>query len=238
MGLQDRPNPDPFALWVEPLRRFQLAAEGHGPRQPPEHLRARIRACLDPLPFWPPALEEAAVDAAAFPLHALTQRPMAMYHSWGSQNAWLRQIHGENLLFLPEAVWRQGGFAPGDWAVVTSPSGSITVPVAPMAAQNAATVWTWNAIGKRAGAWALDPAAPEATRGFLLNHLIGELLPDQGDGRRWANSDPVTGQAAWFDLRVRVERAGPDARLQPAFAPQSSPVGRGPAVVRHGGLWR
>ena len=31
-------------------------------------------------------------STAAFPLHALTQRPMAMYHSWGSQNAWLRQI--------------------------------------------------------------------------------------------------------------------------------------------------
>ena len=25
----------------------------------------------------------------------VTQRPMAMYHSWGSQNAWLRQIHGQ-----------------------------------------------------------------------------------------------------------------------------------------------
>jgi NAD-dependent dihydropyrimidine dehydrogenase PreA subunit len=50
------------------------------------------------------------------------------------------------------------------------------------------------------GAWALDKDAPEATRGFLLNHLIDELLPPKGDGRRWANSDPITGQAAWFDL--------------------------------------
>ena len=44
---------------------------------------------------------------------------------------------------------------------------------------NADTVWTWNAIGKRAGAWGLDTDAPEATRGFLLNHLIAELLPEQ-----------------------------------------------------------
>ncbi|MCB2137985.1 MAG: hypothetical protein KDE17_01325, partial [Rhodobacteraceae bacterium] len=68
------------------------------------------------------------------------------------------------------------------------------------------TVWTWNAIGKRKGAWALSPDAPEATRGFLLNHLISELLPERGDGHRWSNSDPITGQAAWFDLRVKIER--------------------------------
>ena len=42
---------------------------------------------------------------------------------------------------------------------------------------NPDTVWTWNAIGKRAGAWNLAPDAPEATRGFLLNHMISELLP-------------------------------------------------------------
>ncbi len=42
---------------------------------------------------------------------------------------------------------------------------------------NKDTVWTWNAIGKRAGAWTLDADAPEARKGFLLNHLISELLP-------------------------------------------------------------
>ena len=63
------------------------------------------------------------------------------------------------------------------------------------------------AIGKRAGAWGLDADAPEATRGFLLNHLIAELLPEQSSGYRYSNSDPVTGQAAWYDLRVRVEKA-------------------------------
>ena len=72
---------------------------------------------------------------------------------------------------------------------------------------NADTVWTWNAIGKRAGAWGLDTDAPEATRGFLLNHLIAELLPEQAGGYRYSNSDPVTGQAAWYDLKVRIEKA-------------------------------
>ena len=31
-------------------------------------------------------------------MYAVTQRPAAMYHSWGSMNAWLRQLHGRNFL--------------------------------------------------------------------------------------------------------------------------------------------
>jgi hypothetical protein len=71
---------------------------------------------------------------------------------------------------------------------------------------NPDTVWTWNAIGKRKGAWNLSPDAPEGTEGFLLNHVISERLPEK-DGYRHSNSDPVTGQAAWYDVRVRVEKA-------------------------------
>jgi len=183
---------------------------------------------MDPLPIWYPPFEEAATDADTYPIHALTQRPMAMYHSWGSQNAWLRQVHGVNPLYLPTGLWQGHGFVDGDWARVTSPHGEIVVPVAHMAALNANTVWTWNAIGKRKGAWALSEDAPEATKGFLLNHLIHELLPPKGDGLRWSNSDPITGQAAWFDLRVRIAKTAAPAEAQPAFAPLASPVGHGP----------
>ena len=100
-----------------------------------------------------------------------------------------------------------------------------------MAALNENTVWTWNAIGKRKGAWALDENAPEATKGFLLNHLIHELQPPKGDGLRWANLDPVTGQAAWFDLRVRIEKVPPPKGSQPNFAALKSPVGKGPSEL-------
>ena len=96
-----------------------------------------------------------------------------------------------------------------------------------MAALNPHTVWTWNAIGKRKGAWALKEDAPEATRGFLLNHLIHELLPARGDGLRWSNSDPVTGQAAWFDLRVKLEKVPAPAEAHPVIPVQKSPVGQG-----------
>ncbi|MDU8910825.1 molybdopterin oxidoreductase family protein [Aestuariicoccus sp. MJ-SS9] len=232
MGFYDTPQPYLFQLYVEPLRKFQLAAEGHGDRQPPDHLRERIKATLDPLPIWYAPLSDGREDPVEFPVHALTQRPMAMYHSWGSQNAWLRQIHGRNPLYLPTYWMEKLGLRDGDWVRVISSHGEITVPCAHMAALNKDTIWTWNAIGKRKGAWALDKHAPEATKGFLLNHLIHELLPPKGDGLRWANSDPVTGQAAWFDLRVRLEKSAAPEESQPAFAPQKSPVGKGPRELR------
>ena len=221
----ETPQPYLFTIWSEPMRRFQAAAEGQGFLQPPDHLRDRLKQAMDPLPIWYPPYGEAA--AADYPVHALTQRPMDMYHSWGSQNAWLRQIRGKNFLYVPTKIWQAHGFAEGDYARVSSPNGEIVVPVAHMAALNENTVWTWNAIGKRKGAWALDAAAPEAVEGFLLNHLISELLPEQGDGQRYSNSDPVTGQAAWFDLRVRIERVGPQTHSEPAFPPISRVVPQG-----------
>ncbi|WP_109465145.1 molybdopterin oxidoreductase family protein [Albibacillus kandeliae] len=226
-GFYDAPQPYLFQLYVEPLRRFQRAAEGHGERQPPDHLRAQIREKLDPLPLW----YEDGTASDAYPVRALTQRPMAMYHSWGSQNAWLRQLHGRNPLYVPTRLMREHALADGDWVRVSSAHGEITVPVMEMAALNPNTVWTWNAIGKRKGAWALDEGAPEATEGFLLNHLIHELLPEKGDGQRWSNSDPVTGQAAWFDLRVRLEKVAAPVESQPAHPPITSPVGKGPRTL-------
>ncbi|KHA53796.1 molybdopterin oxidoreductase family protein [Sulfitobacter geojensis] len=225
MGLFDSPQPYLFSLYVEPMRKFQLAAEGHGERQPPGHLRERIKETMSPLPIW---YETDQQGNEGYTINALTQRPMAMYHSWGSQNAWLRQLHGHNPLYLPTKLMRQNDLSDGDWARVSSPHGEITVPVMEMAALNENTVWTWNAIGKRKGAWALDTDAPEATKGFLLNHLIHELLPPKADGMRWANSDPITGQAAWFDLKVRIEKTEAPKESRPEYPPIESPVGKGP----------
>jgi len=207
MGLQEKPVENIFQLYLEPLRKFQLCAEGQMEPQPPESHRKRIKECFEPLPTWYPPFEGVAVGSDEFPIHALTQRPAAMYHSWGSQNAWLRQIHGTNALYVPGKICDEHGLEDGDWAWVISHHGKIKVPVARMDAVNENTIWTWNAIGKRSGAWNLDPDAPESRKGFLMNHLIKELLPEKGDGLRWSNSDPITGQAAWFDLKVRIEKA-------------------------------
>jgi sulfite dehydrogenase (quinone) subunit SoeA len=206
-GFMPRPEPIIHQLYSEPLQKFRLAAEGHGLVQPPEHHRARIKAYFDPIPFWYQPFEEEQVDGTEFPMHAITQRPMAMYHSWGSQNTWLRQILGRNWLYMHHARAARLGIADGDWVTVTSNHGVIKAQAKLMDGQNEDTVWTWNAIGKRKGTWALNADAPEAKKGFLLNHLISDLLPEREGGYRYSNSDPVTGQAAWYDLRVRVEKA-------------------------------
>ncbi|WP_226624040.1 molybdopterin-dependent oxidoreductase [Alloyangia pacifica] len=224
IGLLDTPSPALVQLWSEPLRRFQRAAEGQGALQPPEPLRERLAAVMTPLPVWYPPLSESSGAEDSYPLHALTQRPMAMYHSWGSQNAWLRQIHGSNPLYIPGAWWHALGLQAGDWVRVISAHGEITAPAARMEAQSESVVWTWNAIGKRKGAWGLDPDAPEATQGVLLNHLIPEHLPPRADGHSLSNSDPITGQAAWFDLRVRLERIAAPREASPGFPPLRSPV--------------
>ncbi|MEL6746364.1 MAG: molybdopterin oxidoreductase family protein, partial [Pseudomonadota bacterium] len=237
MSFYDAPQPYVFDLYNETLRKFQLAAEGNGDRVPPEHLRERIKMAFEPLPHWYAPFEGEALNETEYPLHAVTQRPAAMYHSWGSQNAWLRQIHGTNPMYVPGAVMDAAGLQDDDWAWIISHHGRIKVPVRRTDAANANTLWTWNAIGKRKGAWALSPGAPEATKGFLLNHLIHELLPPKGDGLRWSNSDPITGQAAWYDLRVRVEKAEAAEQTAPMPAKQMSPVGRGPANVRYGKEW-
>ena len=90
-------------------------------------------------------------------------------------------------------------------------------------------MWTWNAIGKAPGAWNLATDANEARRGFLLNHLISDTLPEGDDGHV-SNSDPVTGQAAWYDVRVRVTRADKPRKgdTEPRFAPMKPLPGTTP----------
>lgn len=227
-----------FQLYQETLQKFRLSAQGlREPAAPRTHAE-RIEAAFDPLPDWYEPLGEALVDRKGYPYHAVTQRPPAMYHSWGSMNAWLRQIHTENPLYVPGPVCDELGLADGDWAWVASHHGRIRVRVARMEAVNPSTVWTWNAIGKRKGSWGLSGEAPEATKGFLMNHLIHELLPLRKDGSRWSNSDPVTGQAAWYDLRVAIEKADGEGS-EPQF-PQIAQPGRPaprPAVLRYGQEW-
>ena len=94
-----------------------------------------------------------------------------------------------------------------DWVWVESRIGAIKAQVKLMEGCEKNTVWTWNAIGKQSGAWGLKKGANESEKGFLLNHLISELLPNNAFKREMSNSDPITGQAAWYDARVKVYRA-------------------------------
>jgi anaerobic selenocysteine-containing dehydrogenase len=218
MGFIASDAPVVLQLYSETLQKFRLAARGHGAHVPPASERARVDTYFDPLPIWYEPFEGAqATDSATrFPLSAVTQRPMFMYHAWGSQNAWLRQIATRNWLYLHPDTGARFGIADEDWVTVASHHGEITVQAKFAANVQPDTVWTWNAIGKRRGAWRLDKDAPEARKGFLLNHLISDVTP-KGD---YFNADPVTGQAAWFDLRVRIRKVDAGAATSaPQFAP-------------------
>ena len=208
-----RRDADPILIHIysDVLQKFRLAAEGKRPgKQPPDHLRERIATHFDPLPFYFAPLEAQASDQASFPLNAVTQRPMAMYHSWDSQNAWLRQIHAHNYLYVNPRMAADQGIADGDWIWVESMWNKVRCMCRFSEAVEPGTVWTWNAIGKASGAWRLGPGANESRKGFLLNHLISEELPADAGGKVYSNSDPVTGQAAWYDVRVRIRKADPD----------------------------
>ena len=236
-GLIRYAEPILLHIYSEVLQKFRLAAQGKWPgRQPPERLRKRVETYFDPLPFYYDPLESGLIDTERYPLNALTQRPMAMYHSWDSQNAWLRQIHSHNYLYVNPIVGRRNGFADGDWIWVESAHGKVRCMCRFSEAVEPGTVWTWNAIGKGSGAWGLTPDADESRKGFLLNHLIAEELPPNEAGEHLSNADPVTGQAAWFDVRVRVYKADPkEPRMT---SPQFAPMPWLPGQEKKRGRWQ
>ena len=225
MGFNATADPIVLQIYSEVMQRFRNAARGFGSVQPPERERARVETYFDPMPMWYPPFEHSMIDLDEYPLHAITQRPMQMYHSWGSQNAWLRQITGSNKLYINTETAAAYEIMDGDWIWVESHHGQIKVQASLMDGVEKSTVWTWNGVGKRSGAWNLAVDAGESKKGFLLNHVISELLPPNKDGYRYSNSDPVTGQAAWYDLRVRIRKAEPgiDHVTLPQFAPASKP---------------
>jgi hypothetical protein len=120
------------------------------------------------------------------------------------------------------------------WAWVESAWGRVRCKVRYSEAVEPGTVWTWNAIGKASGAWHLAPDANESREGFILNHLITDELP-MGE-RRISNADPITGQAGWYDVRVRLTPAPADEgdRVLPQFAPPPRAPGTQDATPR----WR
>src|SRR5205823_12958870 len=145
-----------------------------------------IETYFDPLPIWYVPFGEAAADTTTFPLHAVTQRPMPMYHAWHSQNAWLRQIIDRNRLYVNRARAADLGLEDDDWVWVISRHSRLKCQIRLMEGVNSDTVWTWNAIGKRAGTWNLKTKSPESTHGFLMNHLI-QVFMHAADSYRYGN---------------------------------------------------
>ncbi len=237
VGFNAEDGPIVMEIYSETLQKFRLAGQGiyDGPCPTDPEDRQRLIDHFDPLPDWYVPLEEQQVDNSTYRFHAVNQRPMFMYHSWDSQNAWLRQIMTKNYLYMNRARGVSMGIPDLSWVWVESHHGKIRCQIKLMEGCNPDTVWTWNAIGKQKGTWGLSKDAPESNEGFLMNHLISELLPaDQG--KSITNSDPVTGQAAWYDLKVAITLAAPgETGVWPVFEEVQPPPGQptSPDVLRY-----
>ena len=50
-------------------------------------------------------------------------------------------------------------------------------------------------------------------------------MPKKESGYRYSNSDPITGQAAWYDLLVKIEKVKNHSKVSlPQFPVLSSPL--------------
>src|SRR3546814_8425988 len=101
---------DPLPIWYEAFESAQVGGETHPLHSPPlegEGVSSRGKEERTP----------------PFPLHAITQRTMFMYHSWGSQNAWLRQITARNSLYLHPGTGARHGIADEDWIMIGRANG-------------------------------------------------------------------------------------------------------------------
>ncbi len=212
VGFIESEEPIIIELYSEKLQKFKLAGLGlyDGPQPERERDQFRLSRFFDPIPEYYIPLEHRCSFSQKFPFYAITQRPMFMYHSWDSQNAWLRQLQAHNYMHMNADKAKELGIEDFSWAWVESNTGKIKVQVKLMEGCQSDTLWTWNAIGKQKGKWGLSDDANESSKGFLLNHLINEHLPCADTGRPITNSDPITGQAAWYDLKVNIYPASKD----------------------------
>ncbi|MCY0899710.1 MAG: molybdopterin-dependent oxidoreductase [Firmicutes bacterium] len=218
-------------LYSEPLQTFRLAGQGLWPGKKPTNpeLKERLVRYFSPVPIWYAPLEDRAEERNAYPLRIITQRPMTHYHSWGSHNAWLRQLLNENPLFMNPQKARELGLRDGQWVWIESRIGRMTGRLRLSDAVEPDTVWTWNAIAKGPGSWALDSESPEVTRAILINHIIPDRMAGR-EGDEFFNNDPVTGQAGWYDTRVRIYPSEIH-EVWPRVAPRQ-PVAQ-PRAVQH-----
>ena len=81
-------------------------------------------------------------------------------------------------------------------------------------------------------------ATTTAVLAFGANGVVAnaEELPPCDAGEHLSNSDPVTGQAAWFDVRVKVYKA--DANEPNVTFPQFRPQRRAPGQDGRRGKWQ
>ena len=182
---------------------------------PPETHRERIATYFDPLPFWYMPFEEARIDRDDLP--AARADPAA--DADVSFLALAERLAAADPRQQPAV--RQPRASAGRWALPRRIGSGCRVTTAGSSAPTRLMDGVNRGHGvdlerDRQARRGLEPrsaARRNSARRFLLNHLISELLPADG-GYDHANADPITGQAAWYDLRVRIDRGR--SRTKPA----------------------
>ena len=87
------------------------------------------RRYFDPLPFWYEPFEQAAVDRTATFRCTRSPSGRCACTTWGSQNAWLRQIPAGTACTCIARTAASAGLADDDWVVVESPHGRIKAQI-------------------------------------------------------------------------------------------------------------
>ena len=132
---------------------------------------------------------------------------MAMYHSWDSQNAWLRQIHAHNYLFVNPLAAQDAGHRRRrlDVGGIAVGQGALHGPL--FRGGGAGHGVDLERDRQGGGAWNLSPDANESQKGFPAQSPDLRRAAGAKHTARISNSDPITGQAAWYDVRVRIYKA-------------------------------
>ena len=196
------------------------------------------RTYCDPLPIWYAPLEQRRAGPRALPSRAVTQRPMAHVPFLGLDERLAAAdprlqpaVHGAGR-------GRAMGLGEDDWVWVESRAGRLKCQLRLMEGVNPDTVWTWNAIGKRAGAWGLTRGQPGSDAGLPAEPRHQRMAAGAGRLPRTPTADPVTGQAAWYDLRVRdraraPDEAGVDRRRTPPRCTRRRTCRSAPDILRY-----
>ena len=156
---------------------------------------------------------------------------MAMYHSWDSQNAWLRQIHAHNHLFVNPTGRAHRRHRGRRLDVGRVAVGQGALPLQLLGGGRAR-----HGLDVERDRQGIGRVASRAGRQRIAARLPAQSPDFGGIARRrrrgsMSNSDPVTGQAAWYDVRVRIYPAdeGEPKSTSPQFA--GVPAAPGTAAV-------
>ncbi len=214
-------NADPFTLplYNETLQKFRLAAAGHGEVQPPQDQCERIKAFFDPLPFWYPPFEDITNDDEKYPLYAITLDPSVLRsHGPLTTAKWPEPLRNGDHLYMSRASGAEFGLQDRDWVWMISRHDRVKGQIRLVDGVHEKTVWSWRELEK--------PRQKPDHDDSLKENQAGA----DSDQRRYASADPITGQVAWHEQRVRIEPASAEVgwATAPTLKEQPTPAAKKP----------